>query len=65
VTAEPPSLSTDSTATAVTDGSPSTADAASPQQRVVAIANERPEAAAGAAFAGGLLLALILKRLAR
>jgi hypothetical protein len=65
VTAEPPSLSTDSTATAVTDGSPSAADAASPQQRVVAIANERPEAAAGAAFAGGLLLALILKRLAR
>ena len=35
------------------------------QERAVALANERPEAAAGAAFAGGLLLALILKRLAR
>jgi hypothetical protein len=65
VTAEPPSLPTDSIATAVTDGSPGAADTASPQQRVAAIANERPEAAAGAAFAGGLLLALILKRLAR
>jgi hypothetical protein len=32
---------------------------------MAAIANERPEAAAGAAFAGGLLLAMILKRLAR
>ena len=30
-----------------------------------AIANERPEVAAGAAFAGGFLLALILKRIAR
>ena len=29
------------------------------------IAVERPEVAAGAAFAGGLVLALILKRLAR
>jgi hypothetical protein len=38
---------------------------ASPQERLAAIANERPEAAAGAAFAGGLLFALILKRLAR
>jgi hypothetical protein len=37
---------------------------ASPQERLAAIANERPEAAVGAAFAGGLLLALILKRLA-
>ena len=41
------------------------AGTASPQERLAAIANERPEAAAGAAFAGGLLLALILKRLAR
>jgi len=41
------------------------AETASPQQRAVAIANERPEVAAGAAFAGGLVLALILKRLAR
>jgi hypothetical protein len=35
------------------------------QERAIALANERPEVAAGAAFAGGLLLALILKRLAR
>jgi hypothetical protein len=35
------------------------------QERAAALANERPEAAVGAAFAGGLLLALILKRLAR
>jgi hypothetical protein len=41
------------------------AGAASVQQRAAAIANERPEAAVGAAFAGGFVLALILKRLAR
>ena len=35
------------------------------QERAGAIANERPEVAAGAAFAGGFLLALILKRIAR
>ena len=35
------------------------------QERVAAIANERPEVAIGAAFVGGLLLALILKRIAR
>jgi hypothetical protein len=35
------------------------------QERVAAIASERPEVAIGAAFAGGLLLALILKRIAR
>jgi hypothetical protein len=34
-------------------------------ERAAAIANERPEVAVGAAFGGGLLLALILKRLAR
>jgi hypothetical protein len=33
-------------------------------ERAAAIANERPEVAVGAAFGGGLLLALILKRLA-
>jgi hypothetical protein len=38
---------------------------ATAQERAVALANERPEVAAGAAFAGGLVLALILKRLAR
>jgi hypothetical protein len=41
------------------------AGGASVQERAAALANERPEAAVGAAFAGGLLLALILKRLAR
>jgi hypothetical protein len=35
------------------------------QQRAVAIADQRPEVAAGAAFAGGFLLALILKRIVR
>ena len=30
-----------------------------------AVANDRPEVAVGAAFAGGLVLALIFKRLAR
>jgi hypothetical protein len=33
--------------------------------RAKALAAERPEVAVGAAFAGGLVLALILKRLAR
>lgn len=33
--------------------------------RAAAIVNERPEVAVGAAFGGGLLLGLILKRLAR
>jgi hypothetical protein len=32
---------------------------------IAATLQERPELAAGAAFAGGFLLALILKRLAR
>ncbi len=36
-----------------------------PQERVVALVEERPEVAVGAAFGGGLLLALILKRLVR
>ena len=54
----------------MTDGTdsnqaPSPAGAASVQERAVQVANERPEIAAGAAFGGGLLLALILKRLAR
>jgi hypothetical protein len=60
VTADP-----DSTATAGPDGSPGAVQPASPQERVAAIADERPEAAVGAAFAGGFVLALILKRLAR
>jgi hypothetical protein len=36
-----------------------------PQERAAALVDERPEVAVGAAFGGGLLLALILKRLAR
>jgi hypothetical protein len=32
---------------------------------LAALAQERPEAVVGAAFAGGFLLAMILKRLAR
>jgi hypothetical protein len=44
---------------------PGTAGGASVQERAVALANERPEVAVGAAFAGGLVFALILKRLAR
>jgi hypothetical protein len=35
------------------------------QERAAALADERPEVAVGAAFAGGFLLALILKRIAR
>lgn len=37
----------------------------SAQESVAAAVAERPELAVGAAFAGGLLAALILKRLAR
>jgi hypothetical protein len=44
---------------------PPVAGASAIQERAAAIANERPEVAVGAAFAGGLLLALILKRIAR
>ena len=47
------------------DGSTDAAAGASAPQRAAAMANERPEVAVGAAFAGGLLLALILKRLGR
>jgi hypothetical protein len=47
------------------DGASSPAGGTSVQQRAAQLADERPEVAAGAAFAGGLVLALILKRLAR
>ena len=47
------------------EDSPTAADPSSVPERAAAIANERPEVAVGAAFGGGLLLALILKRLAR
>jgi len=69
VTPEPDSPDSTETSTSqpagLNPGPSAAADSVSPQQRVAAIANERPEAAVGAAFAGGLLLALILKRLAR
>jgi hypothetical protein len=65
--ASPESTETSAWQPAGSSSDPSTPTAApvSPQERLAAIANERPEAAAGAAFAGGLLFALILKRLAR
>jgi hypothetical protein len=69
VTADPPSSETTETSAwqpAVDGGSQSpTTTGSSPQERAAAIANERPEVAVGAAFAGGLLFALILKRLVR
>ena len=40
-------------------------DTVSVQDRAAALADERPEVAVGAAFAGGLVLAMILKRLVR
>jgi hypothetical protein len=43
---------------------PAAGDSSVPE-RAATIVNERPEVAVGAAFAGGLLLALILKRIAR
>ena len=50
-----------------TAGGPSaqTSTAAALQERAVAIANERPEVAVGVAFAGGFLVAMILRRIAR
>jgi hypothetical protein len=41
------------------------ADSVPLQARAAALADERPEVAVGAAFAGGLVVAMILKRLAR
>jgi hypothetical protein len=54
-----------STTQATADASPGAADSTSLQAKAAAIADERPEVAVGAAFAGGLVVALILKRLAR
>lgn len=46
-------------------GASRAAEDSSLPQRAATLANERPEVAAGAAFAGGLVLAMILKRLGR
>ncbi len=47
------------------DAAPSAGDDVSLQARIAALTDERPEVAVGAAFAGGLLAAMILKRLGR
>ena len=47
------------------DAAPGAADSVPLQARAAAVADDRPEVAMGAAFAGGLLVAMILKRLAR
>jgi hypothetical protein len=72
VTPDPPSTETSETTGALAstpgdgDSRPSAPTSLSSlQERAAAIADERPEVAAGAAFAGGVLFALILKRLAR
>lgn len=44
---------------------PEAADSIPLQARIEALVDERPEVAVGAAFAGGLLAAMILKRLGR
>ena len=54
-----------SAATLPVDGGPPAQGGPSVTERAASIANDRPEVAAGAAFAGGLLLGLILKRIAR
>ena len=56
----PPGMATGPSAQASTGSGGS-----SPQERAAALIDERPEVAVGAAFAGGLVLALILKRLVR
>ena len=47
------------------DAAPGAADSIPLQARAAALADDRPEVAVGAAFAGGLVVAMILKRLAR
>ena len=53
-----------STTQATADAPSGVADSIPLQARAAALADERPEVAVGAAFAGGLVVALILKRLA-
>ncbi|GAC1439940.1 MAG: hypothetical protein NVSMB51_18590 [Solirubrobacteraceae bacterium] len=43
----------------------SAAPSQAPAEKAAAIVQEKPEVAVGAAFAGGVLAALILKRLGR
>ena len=47
------------------DGQPQPVSAPGPAHQLAARVDERPEVAVGGAFVGGLVLALILKRLAR
>ncbi len=49
----------------IADAPPGAADSIPLQARIEALVDERPEVAVGAAFAGGLLAAMILKRLGR
>lgn len=63
--AEPTTSSAAADSSASADGSAPAAGGSSLPERAARIADERPEVAAGAAFAGGLLLAMILKRLGR
>jgi hypothetical protein len=48
-----------------TDAASGATDSIPLQARVAALADDRPELAVGTAFAGGLVVAMILKRLAR
>ena len=47
------------------DAAPGAADSIPLQARAAALADERPEVAVGVALAGGFVVAMILKRLAR
>ena len=54
-----------SSAQPTADAAPRATDSALLQARAAALADDRPEVAVGVAFAGGLVVAMILKRLAR
>ena len=53
------------TSSTTADAAPGAADSVPLPARAAALADDRPEVAVGVAFAGGLVLAMILKRLAR
>ena len=53
-----------STTQTVADAPSGVSDTVPLEARAAALADERPEVAVGAAFAGGLVVAMILKRLA-